>query len=397
MRIVVLLLVCLTGTACTAQRSYKDALTTLHTAPLDKVIEPDVVVAKPPTVFKADGHAYLCYELLITNMESTPFYLERLDVYGGNSTSPIHEQTATELKRSLKHPGWSENKGLIRDKQLIRGGERVVDLLWIELLPDNESLNALWHTATIRRSTSKRAITLPVAGDTLVVTKAITISPPLKGSNWAAFNGPSATSQHRQSMDSFNGQTQFAERFAIDWVRIDGEGQSSHGDRLNLKNFLCYGQPVYAVADAIVSFVKDGIPNGRPEVPGRPADPGTPMTLDTIAGNHVILDLGQGIYAAYAHLQPASIKVKVGDRVRTGDVIGLIGDSGNSTEPHLHFQLMDTNSVLGSQGLPFAFKTFTVHLGSHMVHDDLKPYTLTQPAVHLSEITLENEIVDFPE
>ncbi len=397
MRALVFLIFSLTSAACMAQSSYSDALTTLHKAPLETVLEPDVVVAKPPTIFKADGHAYLCYELLITNTESKPFHLERVNVYSGVRSFPVYEQGSAELKRSLKHPGWGERKGRVRDNQLIGGGERVVDLLWIELAPDTTPFGVLRHTATMRRLNAKSTITLPVAGDTGVESEAVTISPPLKGRNWAALNGPSATSQHRQSIDSYNGQTQFAERFATDWVQVDEKGRTAHGDRLTLKNFLCYGQPVYAVADATVSSVQESIPNGRPEAHGRPADPGVPMTFDTIAGNHVILDLGHGIYAAYAHLQPASIRVNVGDHVRTGDILGLVGNSGNSTEPHLHFQLMDANSVLGSQGLPFAFKTFTVHLGSHIVHDDLKPYALAEPVVHLNEIPVENEIVDFPE
>lgn len=58
-----------------------------------------------------------------------------------------------------------------------------------------------------------------------------------------------------------------------------------------------------------------------------------PITLETVGGNHVILDLGAGRYACYAHLQPGSIRVKPGDRVRTGQVLGLVGNSGNSTEP----------------------------------------------------------------
>jgi murein DD-endopeptidase MepM/ murein hydrolase activator NlpD len=66
-----------------------------------------------------------------------------------------------------------------------------------------------------------------------------------------------------------------------------------------------------------------------------------------------VLDLGGGTYAFYAHLQPGSLRVKNGDRVTRGRVLGLLGNSGNSTEPHLHFHVSDGMSPLGSEGLPY--------------------------------------------
>ena len=83
-----------------------------------------------------------------------------------------------------------------------------------------------------------------------------------------------------------------------------------------------------------------------------------PITLETIAGNHVIVDLGGGHFALWAHLRPGSLRVKVGDHVKRGQVLGLVGNSGNSSEPHLHFQVMDGPSSLGSEGVPYAFDAF---------------------------------------
>jgi murein DD-endopeptidase MepM/ murein hydrolase activator NlpD len=82
--------------------------------------------------------------------------------------------------------------------------------------------------------------------------------------------------------------------------------------------------------------------------------------LETVGGNHVILDLGGGHYAFYAHLQPGSLRVKQGDKVKKGQVLGLVGNSGNSTEPHLHFHISNSNSPLGSEGLPYALQSFEV-------------------------------------
>jgi len=82
------------------------------------------------------------------------------------------------------------------------------------------------------------------------------------------------------------------------------------------------------------------------------------MTLETIGGNYVILDLGESRYALYGHLMPGSLRVKPGDRVRHGEVIGRLGNSGNSTGPHLHFHLSDRNQPLAAEGLPYVIDSW---------------------------------------
>lgn len=83
------------------------------------------------------------------------------------------------------------------------------------------------------------------------------------------------------------------------------------------------------------------------------------VTLDNIAGNCVTVCIAANRYATYAHLQNGSIEVRVHDHVHRGDVLGLLGNSGNATAPHLHFQLTDGNLVLQSEGGPFIFDKFT--------------------------------------
>jgi murein DD-endopeptidase MepM/ murein hydrolase activator NlpD len=75
-----------------------------------------------------------------------------------------------------------------------------------------------------------------------------------------------------------------------------------------------------------------------------------------VVGNHVVLDLGDGVFAAFADLRRGSIRVRRGDRVRLGQQMAECGNSRNSTEPHLHFQLMDHPSVLLAAGLPMRFR-----------------------------------------
>jgi murein DD-endopeptidase len=119
-----------------------------------------------------------------------------------------------------------------------------------------------------------------------------------------------------------------------------------------------------------------------------------PITLETVGGNYVILDLGQGRYAFYAHLQPGSLRVKAGDKVRRGQVIGLVGNSGNSTEPHLHFHISDANSPLGSDGLPYLLTAFEVQ-GKGWGWKASEAKTATEK--RQMETPLENDVVRFPD
>src|SRR4029079_7984120 len=96
----------------------------------------------------------------------------------------------------------------------------------------------------------------------------------------------------------------------------------------------------------------------KEQVPGKlPAD----ATIHMAAGHHVVVDIGAGGFAFYAHMQPGSVRVKVGDKVKPGQVLGLLGNSGNTNTPHLHFHVMDGPSPLLSNGLPYVFTSFTWH------------------------------------
>jgi len=115
-----------------------------------------------------------------------------------------------------------------------------------------------------------------------------------------------------------------------------------------------FGAPVLAVADGVVSATTDGLPEQTPgKYPAR-------ISLKDADGNSMILDLGDGCYALYAHMQPGSLRVHPGDKVRRGQVIGLVGNTGNSVAPHLHFQVMDRASSLASNGLPYGIDGFRV-------------------------------------
>jgi murein DD-endopeptidase MepM/ murein hydrolase activator NlpD len=103
-----------------------------------------------------------------------------------------------------------------------------------------------------------------------------------------------------------------------------------------------------------VTSVIDNLPN---EIPGKMP---TNIPIEKADGNSIVLDLGAGRYALYAHLKPGSINVHAGDTVKLGQTIALVGNSGNTLEPHLHFHVMNHASPLASNGLPYEIDNFTV-------------------------------------
>jgi hypothetical protein len=181
------------------------------------------------------------------------------------------------------------------------------------------------------------------------------IGPPLAGAGWVAANGccnPDIT--HRGSVQSVNGALYDSQRFAIDWMRLDELGRLVHGDESNVHNYSDYGADVLAVANAKVVKVLNSLDD---QVPGRLPEPSS-ITIETVDGNHVVLDLGGGRFAFYAHLQKGSVKVRPGDTVKKGAVLGKLGNTGNTSAPHLHFHVMNRPSPVAADGIPYVIDGF---------------------------------------
>jgi murein DD-endopeptidase MepM/ murein hydrolase activator NlpD len=174
----------------------------------------------------------------------------------------------------------------------------------------------------------------------------VRIAPPLAGPRWTTIVGA-----HRRSLQPVNGRFVNGQRFAIDWNRLDDQYRPAFGDPATFASNPSYGAPLLAVANGKVVEAVDGIPD-------QPPDAFEPVGPEIADGNVVILRLAPSVFAGYAHLVPGSVRVEVGDRVRTGAVLGALGNSGNSNGPHLHFQLMNEPSLLASTGLPLEFRRF---------------------------------------
>ncbi len=163
------------------------------------------------------------------------------------------------------------------------------------------------------------------------------------------------------------------EEFAFDIAKIGESGLSHKGDGTRFDDYYAYGADVLAAADGHVISVA----NDQPEDPSAMQRPNETQEayfarlqkeqgerlakgLTAIAGNYVMIDHGKNEYSLYAHLQPGSVRVHVGDEVKAGDAIGKLGSSGNSTEPHLHFHVCDKSDPLMCAGIPVNFSNVTI-------------------------------------
>jgi hypothetical protein len=233
-----------------------------------------------------------------------------------------------------------------------------------------------------------------------VTAKLPTIGPPLRGKGWVAFNGCCELSgAHRPSSATVNGRIYFAQRFAIDWLRLDEQGRLLNGDPGDVHSFFDYGADVLAVADGTVVATLDGLDDQRP---GKLPDPKT-ITLANVDGNHIVIDLGNGVHAFYAHLLRGSIRVSRGDRVKRGQVLARLGNTGNTSGPHLHFHLMDGPSPLGSNGLPYVIDSFEVagalpaaRVAASTNLEGQWNQGLRPPVPRHGQLPLDLVVVDFP-
>jgi murein DD-endopeptidase MepM/ murein hydrolase activator NlpD len=109
----------------------------------------------------------------------------------------------------------------------------------------------------------------------------------------------------------------------------------------------------------MVVTAKDGLPEN---VPGHNEafHPAVPITIDTISGNTITLKLSGGQFAYYFHLQPGSLRVKAGDRVRRGQILARIGNSGDAREPHLHFEVTTSSRLMTGEGVPYLIDQYRV-------------------------------------
>ncbi|WP_345187362.1 M23 family metallopeptidase [Microbacterium panaciterrae] len=218
----------------------------------------------------------------------------------------------------------------------------------------------------------------------------LVIGSPVSGTNWFANNGldPTRLNAHSDVVIPLGGRIVSAETYGIDFMRIDPATMSSdRGDPTQNASYLAFDEPLLAVADGKVVRADTDHPDVAPQVlPDL-------SVLEDATGNQVVLDLGGGVFATYAHMKQGSATVKVGDTVTKGQEIGRLGNSGNTSEAHLHFQLQ-RGSLISADNVPWVFDTFESigALSADQTHIVAPP----KPGTRTKEIPVFGSVFSIP-
>lgn len=307
----------------------------------------EVLVPWEPTLVTSDGQQHLLYELQLRNFGQVPLVLEALRVVVADDlAAPLASFDAESLPSLFNRSGTRQDNP--KPPTQIDAGVSTVLFLQVSFAADAAVPPHVRHEL---QTTDGTVVTYAIdtRHDRLQV-----LGPPLIGSGWQAETGFSNNNGHRRGGLVLGGRSVISRRYAYDWIRVE-EGALSRGDDKVTTSYFGYGEPVVAVADATVVAVIDGVPDNIPK-----QAPVVPITLDTVGGNVVVLDIGHGQYAHYMHLQPGSIAVKQGERVRRGQQLARVGNTGDSHLPHMHFELTTSPEMLRGQGLPYVLDAFDV-------------------------------------
>jgi hypothetical protein len=362
------------------------------------------LLTRPEPVRGTDGRFHIAYELVLTDATAFAVHVERVDVRDARAHRTLLSLDGDALSSRMNSIAGAASGATPADTTLLEpSGSAVV-----------------WLDVTVRRKAALPSVlkhrvvatTVPPPGEQSIrfrslvgrvavrAREPVELSPPARGGIWAALEGCcDFDTHHRRGLLVVDGNEVVPQRFAIDWIRLDRRHRAWVGDPTRLSSYLSYGQPLVAVADGRVVIATDGGPDQPP--PDNPEPP----PAGELTGNRVILHIGPGLYVTYAHLKQGSVRVHDGERVRRGQVLGRLGNSGNSATPHLHLQVQVTRSFL-SDGLPYVFGRFGL-LGkiTEPVSDenlglrpngDLPFARAHRPGVRRRDMPLDLDVVRFP-
>jgi hypothetical protein len=325
----------------------------------------------PIPVTGTDNKVHMVYELQVLNYSPRPAVLTKLETVTGGPEG--------DVVASVEGAALADRTMLVVDTALNASGDIPPGRTALILVDDTYDAKAdVPETFSHRLTASFGPVVDGLAGGSLFVEGSVTqfggpvsvgtgspvvIGPPLAGGDWVAGGACCILSAHRGAMLPIGGRVNPAERYAIDWIKFGPGADASDSpagppsfleDPTSNEDYYAYGEPLLAVADGTVIQVVEGIEDAVPPTPPRD------LTITQMPGNSVTIDIGGGAFALYAHVAPGSSTVKAGDKVTRGQVIGRLGNSGNSHEAHLHFQISSSAASLTGNNLPFEIDTLTL-------------------------------------
>lgn len=329
-------------------------------------------------LIQANDKTYLVYELNILNNFKAPLDLRKVEIFNLLEPEfPIATFDSIYLNENFDRPGLSDEN----ESNLISENQFGILNLKLEFKNTNAIPKKIFHKLHFKVQKGNGESMMYPMETTIVDIPAktnLTLGLPFNKKGKWLYEAES----HKNSRFLTEGRVTYPQRFAIDWIFVNNNEELAKSNIKENKNWHTYGLELVSVADGIVVDVKDNIIENEPLSEEMAVD----ITRETIGGNYVIIDIGNGVYAFYGHLIPNSLKVSIGDRVNKGQIIGLLGNSGNSDLPHLHFHLESkSNRSFGGEGMPYYIKEFTqlknysaeevsrLFHSNHVPLDSLKP------------------------
>ena len=361
----------------------------------DKITPVLMSVPDAPIPFMgSDGREHLVYELWLTNASSGDIAVEQVHVLGDGALLQTLDSAA--IGSRLQPIGQRQSAGT-----LLKSSQALL-FLNVTLTPGTPVPHQLAHRVSLRVDAAPPGHQqLTNEGGPVLVDRrpVVVVGPPLRGADYISADSCCDATRHTRAALPVNGRLRIAQRYAVDWEQVDDQHRIYNGPQEKLESYAIFGKEALAAADAMVVSTIDGQPE---QTPGKFP---TNISIEEADGNAVVLDLGGHRYALYAHLQPGSLRVHKGDHVKAGQVIGLVGNTGNSLAPHLHFHVMDSPSPLASNGLPYEIRSFEVtgHTPGTAAFDEaeakgtpLEITPMSPPTKVTNAMPLDQLIITFP-
>jgi hypothetical protein len=271
----------------------------------------------------SDGKVHLAYELLITNAAALPVRIERLQALDSVAKTVLSTKSGAALQRDITPvsgprgaEGTTNPSG---DRRSITLAPSEMWIAWMDVSVAGQAdvpvrLDHRIFGALIRPDKAPAVPFDVVGADVETSTQpAQVLSAPVRGGIWYMSEGCCTDdTHHRRGLVPINGQLMVAQRFAIDFYRLDEQHRTWLGNPKKLISYLSYQQPIIAAAAGTVVHALDGLPNN----PALPKPPPIPPIEETV-GNHVIVEIGPNTYVLYAHMDPGSVRVRVGQHVES--------------------------------------------------------------------------------
>lgn len=304
----------------------------------------------PPRPVRSEGQSHLFYELRLTSFDPRIFRVDSIDVIDSDADVVVARLSSQPLRDAVQAVGAG-------DPLLLEAGRSSFVFFGFPLGEADYAPSEIQHRLWLSHNDGfpEHVDDLTTAPERIRDRGTLELDPPLQDGLWYAHAGPAVTSHHRRTLVPRSGRLTLDSRFATDWIRLEA---SEGGGEVALAGpswDRTWDAPVFSASEGTVVTAFDSLPD---DPFGQLGAAGVEINWETIGGNRVVVDAGDGRFVWYEHLRQGSVEVAEGDRVHRGQRIGSIGNSGNSSRPHLHFEVTDSPVLGHGEGLPYHLRCF---------------------------------------